>query len=56
MTFLDDLGSTEPRCPDCGVVMRSEEGGWTCPACRRFEPVEQGPLPAELRGPGIHGG
>lgn len=56
MTYADDLGSTEPRCPDCGVVMRLEEGGWSCPSCRRFEPVEQGPLPPPFEGPAIGGG
>ncbi|WP_460004524.1 hypothetical protein [Microbacterium xylanilyticum] len=56
MTYVDDFGSTEPRCPECGVVMRGEAGGWTCPECRRFEPVEQGPLPPPFDGPAIRGG
>lgn len=56
MTYIDDLGSTEPRCPECGVVMRVEPGGWRCPECGRVEPIEQVAIPPHFDGLGIYGG
>lgn len=50
-----DLGSAEPRCPECGVVMRLERGGWRGPECGRVEHVEQMEM-SPISTPGIHGG
>jgi hypothetical protein len=55
--FFDDLGSSEPRCPECGAVMREidERDGWSCPSCRTYLPMLEGPLPKPYDGPAMFG-
>jgi tRNA(Ile2) C34 agmatinyltransferase TiaS len=56
----DDIDGSQPRCEECGVLMRDIPGGWRCPACGHVDaPVvmqqQQQQLP-DFDGPSIHGG
>jgi hypothetical protein len=55
---VDDFDdAVQPRCPDCGLLMRDAPGGWTCPSCRHnitADPLTD-PMP-DFEGRGIHGG
>jgi hypothetical protein len=54
----DDFGGLEqPRCVNCGVLMRDVPGGWDCPACdhAEFPPLNR-KLRPEFDGPSIRGG
>ncbi|WP_164478100.1 TFIIB-type zinc ribbon-containing protein [Microbacterium sp. ABRD28] len=46
----------QPRCPNCGVVMRDEPGAYRCPACGRVIEVADVPPAPVFDGPAIHGG
>lgn len=54
--MIDDEGA-QPRCEECGVLMRDIAGGWQCPACgHQLLPTTQIPVAPRFKGPAIHGG
>ncbi|MET0888194.1 MAG: hypothetical protein ABWX92_17285 [Mycetocola sp.] len=55
MHDFDD--ALQPRCPDCGVLMRDVPDGWVCPSCGHKSTADPltGPLP-DFDGHSIHGG
>ena len=68
---MTDIDGEQPRCEECGVLMRDIPGGWECPACGHvlmltmqeqewtFPDVPDFPdfpdIP-DFDGPSIHGG
>lgn len=59
MADMDLFDAAEqPRCPECGVVMRDVPGGWQCPSCghANFPKLDRIVIPPPFRGPSIHGG
>lgn len=53
---MDDLDAEQqPRCPECGIVMRDVAGGWKCPECGETMTADVVDVP-RFDGPSIRGG
>ncbi len=53
----DDVeAGTQPRCPECGVVMRDDPAGAVCPECGLTQPHDDVVMPPEFDGPSLYGG
>lgn len=50
-------GMTQPKCPDCGVVMRDDPRGFWCEYCRHLDDhsaeLATVVLPPDFEGPDI---
>jgi tRNA(Ile2) C34 agmatinyltransferase TiaS len=53
----DFIDAEQPRCPECGVLMRDMPEGWVCPSCGHSITADPltGPMP-HSDGRGVRGG
>jgi ribosomal protein S27AE len=53
--LFDD--AQQPRCPECGTLMRDVPGGWQCSACGHADYLARdGKMPPAFDGPSVKGG
>lgn len=45
--------ASQPHCPDDGVVMRDDAGGWRCPECGHVQQAHDAGMPPEFEGPDL---
>jgi len=49
---MDDLDAiAQPRCPECGVVMRTDAHAFVCPHCGHLQLLDEVEMPPEFDGP-----
>ncbi len=48
--------AVQPRCPNCGVLMRDVPQGWPYPAWGHIESAETGDVTSDFDVPKIYGG
>lgn len=58
LTRMDPFDDAQqPRCPECGTVMRDVPGGWKCGGCGHADyPAIDGRQQPTFDGPSINGG
>jgi len=51
---VDDLAAiAQPHCPECAVVMRTEQHAFVCPSCGHLQLLDEVDLPPEFDGPDV---
>lgn len=51
---MDDLDAiAQPRCPECSVVMRTEQHAFVCPHCGHLQLLDDVEVPPEFDGPDL---
>lgn len=57
---MDDVGIVQPRCPECGTVMRDDPRGFHCAGCGHVDDhsaeLADVTIPPEFDGLSIRGG
>lgn len=49
---MDDLDAiAQPHCPECAVVMHTEQHAFVCPSCGHLQQTQDVEMPPEFNGP-----